>query len=392
VVARSLARGDPALLAETVSVLRIMSLSIPLIVLTSGLRGVLEAFGRFDLTNRIWIPTSLLNLLAPVVLLRAGSPLPVIVSALVLVRLAGTLLLGRYVLAVLPAMRAPRLCAGGIRSVLAFAGWVTVSNIPGPLFAQAERFFLGAFAALSAVAFFSTPADLLARVTVIPGAVLQVTFPVFAQAVGADADRAARMANRALLFIAAAVLPVLTVLVAVAPEAMRLWLGPAFGTQGARAGRVLAMGIYVNCMAWLPFSLVQSAGRADWTGKLHAIEIPIYLVLAAVLIRAAGIDGAVLANLLRATADGALVVWMAARVLGPSGRLGRRYAVLVGAGVVMMIGAAAPVSLALRLLWSATSMVVATGAAWRFLLDAEAREAFSSQAATAWARIRSVAP
>ena len=388
-LAATLAHGDVPLRTETASVLRILALSVPLVMLSSGLRGVLEAFGRFDLTSRVSIPITILNLVAPVVLLHLGASLLAIVAALVALRLVGTLLLLQSVVHVVPAMRALRLRAAGMRSVLAFGGWVTVSYLPGPLFEQAERYFLGSLAALSAVAFYSTPADVLTRVTVIPGAVLQVLFPVLAQAVQVDRDRAARLMNRALLFIAAAVLPVLAALVAIAPEALELWLGPEFAAHGARAGRMVALATFMNCLSWLAFSLVQSAGHASWTGKLRAIEIPLHLALAAALIHAAGVDGAALANLLRATVDGAVLVWMATRVLGRSGRVGRRYALLVAAGIVTLVGAAAPVSLALRLAWSAIALAVGGAVAWR-LLDAEAREALSSRVAAAWARVGNV--
>ena len=80
---------------------------------------------------------------------------------------------------------------------------------------------------------------------------------------------------------------------------------------------------------------------------------------------------------------------MATRVLGPSGRVGRLYLLLVGIGVVAMVGAAAPVPLALRLLWSVAALAAGGVAAWR-LLDPEAREALSSRAAAAWARFGSV--
>jgi O-antigen/teichoic acid export membrane protein len=389
-LAVSLAHGDAALRIETASALRILALSVPSVMLSSGLRGALEAFGRFDLTNRVNIPITLLNLILPAVLLHVGASLLGIVSALVLLRIVGTLLLLASVLHVLPAMRTPQLRVSGMHSVLAYGGWVTVSHIPGPLFAQAERYFLGSLAALSAVAFYSTPAEILSRVTVIPGAVIQVLFPVLAQALQRDPLRAARLANRALLLIGAAVLPLLTVLVAVAPEALELWLGPEFAAQGARAGRMIALATFMDCMAWHAFSIVQSAGLARWTGKLRAVEIPLYLGLSAFLIHRRGIEGAALASLIRATADGAVLVSMATRVLGSRGRVGRLYVLLVTIGAVAMAGAAAPWSLLPRLAWSALALGAASAAAWR-LLDREAREALSSRAAGAWARLGSVA-
>jgi O-antigen/teichoic acid export membrane protein len=387
-LAARLADGDAVLKAETAAALRVLALSLPLVMLSSGLRGVLEAFGRFDLTNRVSIPTTVLNLVLPAVLLPLGASLLDVVWALVGLRAAGTLALLHSVLHVLPAMRTPRLRVAGMGSVLAFGGWVTVSYLPAPLFAQTDRYLLGSVVALSAVAFYSTPADVLTRVTVIPGAVVQVMFPVLAQALRAEPARAARLAHRALLFIAAAVLPVLTVLVAVAPEALDLWLGPDFAAGGARAGRILAVVTFMNCLDWFAFTLVQSAGFASWTGKLRAAEIPLHLGVAALLVHAAGIEGAALAGLVRAAADGAILVLMASRALGRGGRFGRRYALLLGMGLVTLAGAAAPVPLGARLAWSVLALAAGGVAAWR-LLDAEAREGLSARAAAAWARVGS---
>lgn len=385
-LAGRLAHGDAALGAETAAALRVLALSVPAVMLSSGLRGILEAFGRFDLTNRVSIPVTLLNLALPAALLRlADASLLAIVWTLVLLRAVGTLALLWSVVAAVPAMRRPRLRAPGLRAVLAFGGWVTVSYLPGPLFAQAERYFLGAFAALSAVAFFSTPVDVLTRVTVIPGAVLQVLFPVLAQTIAHDPRRAALLGERALLVIAAAVLPALAVLVAVAPEALRLWVGPEFAAQSTGAARLVALATLMNSLDWLAFSVVQSAGHASWTGKLRALEVPLYLLVAAALIRARGVDGAALAVLLRSAVDGALLVWMATRVLGRGGRVGRLYALVVAMAAVTMAGASAPVALGLRLAWCGVALAGAAAVGWR-LLDREARGAVASRAAAAWAR------
>jgi O-antigen/teichoic acid export membrane protein len=390
-IASTLAHGDAAVRGETASTLRVLALSMPAVMLSSGLRGVLEAFGRFDLTNRVTIPTTLLNLALPAVLLRLGGSLLTIVSALVVLRGIATVLLLHHVLRVVPAMRRPRLRAAGMRGVLSFGGWVTISYLPGPLFAQAERYLLGSITGLSAVPFYSTPADLLTRVTVVPGAILQVLFPVLTQTLVVDRDRGARLANRAFLLIAAAVLPVLTLAVAVAPEALELWLGPTFAAQAARAGRVLALVTFMNCMDWLAFSIVQGAGLASWTGKLRAIEIPLYLVLVAAAIRAAGVDGVAVAALVRAAVDGAVLVFMATRVLGREGRAGRSFSALVACGVAAMAGAAAPLPIAARLAWAVAALAGAAAAGWR-LIDREARGAVSTRAAEAWARLGSASP
>jgi O-antigen/teichoic acid export membrane protein len=389
VLAGALARGDAALRGETAAALRILALSIPCVVVASGLRGILDAFGRFDLSNGVAIPIAILNLVAPVVLLRLGASLGGIVGALVALRLAGTLALLRLAVRTVPAMSPPHLDARGIRPVLAFAGWVTVSNLAGPLFIQAERYLLGLLGALSLVAFYATPADVLARVTVIPSAALQVLFPVLAQALQRDRARAARLAERGLLLIAAAILPVLTALVAFAPELLALWLGPEFAAHAARPARLLAVATFVNSMAWLPFSVVQSAGLARWTARLHLVEIPLYIALLVAAIHGGGIDGAALASLVRAAVDGAVVAGLASRAIGAGSRVGRRYAALVTAGLVAMTVAAAMPSLALRAAWAVLALATAAAIAWR-LLGPGVFGTLSTRAAEVRARLWSV--
>ena len=65
----------------------------------------------------------------------------------------------------------------------------------------------------------------------------------------------------------------------------------------------LAVGVFVNAVARLPFSVLQASGRPDVTAKLHLIELPAYLFALWALVRAFGIEGAAAAWTLRAGVD-----------------------------------------------------------------------------------------
>jgi hypothetical protein len=66
----------------------------------------------------------------------------------------------------------------------------------------------------------------------------------------------------------------------------------------------------------LPFALVQSAGRADITGKQHFLEMPFYLAAVLYLIVHFGIVGTAVAWLLRSASDCILLFLLADRVMG----------------------------------------------------------------------------
>src|ERR1700687_820360 len=375
---------ERSLLPETAQALRVLSVSVPLVLLSSGLQGILEAFSRFDLRNRISIPLAILNLLVPVVMLWFGATLPHLLVGLVLLRLAATILFLIASLQTLPSMRTLRFSRSGMRSVFSFGGWVTVSNATGPLFSQFERFCLGTFVTLPAVAFYSTPLDIYNRVTVFPGAALQVLFPVLAQSVVHEPDRASRLVSRGQLFILGTTFPVFLILTAVAPEALRLWLGVDFSNHASLVARLLAASVFVNCMAWLPFSVLQAAGRADLTGKLHLAEIPAHLALTMLFVRIGGVDGCALANLLRTAADAALIVWLATRGIPHGAGFARRFRAVSLGGGIAIFGAALPIPLWARLTWSACSIALVALAVWRWYLDNYERDAARNAIGLLW--------
>ncbi len=72
-----------------------------------------------------------------------------------------------------------------------------------------------------------------------------------------------------------------------------------------------------------PFVLVQGSGRADWTGKVHLGELPVYLAVFWILTQRFGIVGAALAWSLRTAVDLLLMMAMASKAL----RVGPRAAV-----------------------------------------------------------------
>jgi O-antigen/teichoic acid export membrane protein len=290
-------------------------------------------------------------------------------GGLVLLRLLSSVLFMIVSIKVLPSMRVLRFSRSGVRSVFSFGGWVTVSNAIGPLFAQFERFCLGTLATLAAVAFYSTPYDTLIRVTILPGAALNALFPALAQSIVHEPDRAPRLVSRGQLLVLGTAFPVFLLVTAIAPEALGLWLGAEFSEHASLPARLLAASIFVNCMAWVPFSLIQAAGRADLTAKLHLAETPGYLAITVLLVAIGGIDGCALANLLRSAVDAALVVWLARRVLPDAATILWRSSAIGLAGGLAMFGAALPIPLWARLAWSAFAIAAIVLGTWRWFLD-----------------------
>jgi O-antigen/teichoic acid export membrane protein len=58
---------------------------------------------------------------------------------------------------------------------------MTVSNVVSPLMVYVDRFLIGAFLSISAVAYYVTPHEVVTKLLVLPGAVAAVFFPAFSR-------------------------------------------------------------------------------------------------------------------------------------------------------------------------------------------------------------------
>jgi O-antigen/teichoic acid export membrane protein len=161
------------------------------------------------------------------------------------------------------------------RHLLGFGGWITISNIIGPMMVYFERFFVSALTGLAAVAYYTTPYEIISRVSIIPTAIADVMFPAFAMSLADDPSRARNLFLGAKMAQMSILMPIIGLIILFAPEGLRLWLGQQFSEQSTPVLRWLALGVFINSFSRLPFALLQAHHRPDLTAKLHMIELPL---------------------------------------------------------------------------------------------------------------------
>jgi O-antigen/teichoic acid export membrane protein len=336
VVAKGLSVPE-ALVVEATGSLWILAATLPLVTVTSGLTGILRAHQRFDHINRVRIPLGVANFVAPVLMLSITPSLIATTALLALSRAIAWFALTRLCRGYLPiTSRRPSISGARMRELIGFGGWLTVSNVVGPLMVYFDRFFVGALAGMTAVALYTTPYELITRLWIVPDALFGVVFTAFAMALAADGQHARALFGGASRALALTMSAPVGVIVLYAPEGLEHWLGPAFATESATVLRWLAVGVYINCFARLPFAALQAAGRPDLTAKLHLGELPVYLLALWTLTTAYGIVGTAAAWTLRIVVDTLLLYFMGFRKIATlRPELGRGLAVAVfgGAGL-----------------------------------------------------------
>ncbi|MBW6504969.1 oligosaccharide flippase family protein [bacterium] len=337
---------------ETTRTFYLLAVAVPLVISTTGLRGILEAHQRFDLSSALRASMGTFMFLGPLLVLPFSRNLFWITFVLVTGRIVAWGFYLLFCFRVLPGLRAhisPKLDM--VRPLLAFGGWMTVSNVISPLMTYLDRFLIGAMISMAAVAYYSTPWEIVTKFLVIPGAVVGVMFPAFSATYVQDRFRASQLYRRSLKYVFLSLFPLTLLVASFAKEGINLWLGAEFAVNGFRVMQLLAIGVLMNGIASIPFAFIQGVGRPDVTAKFHLAEAAVYLPSAWLLIRGYGVTGAALAWMLRAGVDALLLLLFADRLLGMESARDARPAIswLLIAAVLILIVALSPVTIRIPL-------------------------------------------
>jgi O-antigen/teichoic acid export membrane protein len=352
----------------------LVAISIPLLIISQGLRGVLEAKLKFNVINTINMPLSSMTFLGPFLLLAYSNNLVLAVAAVVLSRIAGGALYFRFCLKFAPEMQHGfRFSPRAVLPLLRFGSWMTVSNIVGPLMVYLDRFVIGAIASVTATAYYSAPYDLVSRLSFVPRAFAGVLFPAFATSSNRDPEKIAHLYVRGAKYVFLVLLPPIFLIVVFAPELLNLWLGPTFSHESAQVLRILALGVLANSVAYIPFALIQGFARADVTAKLHLAEAPFYLALLWWSVSTFGIEGAAAAWSLRVTADMVLLFLAARRIATGLTALLARVAAALAAACIVTMAVATLADPTIKFASAAAIVAVYLVISWHAVLSADER-------------------
>lgn len=304
---------------EAVNAVYAMALAMPFIVLTSGFRGILEAQHAFGTINLIRLPMGLFTFLGPlaVVLYGGGPRLDYIAWVLVAGRVMACVIHAYYAWRVLPKEHgALNWQADLLKPLCISGGWMTMSNIISPFMGYIDRFIIGGILSAAAVAYYATPQELVTKLWIIPSALTAVLFPTFAVQMMQRNQQSWLLFKQAVRWLYFLLLPITVVLVLFAHEILTWWVGLAFASNSAVLLQIFSLGIFINCIAHVPFTLIQSAGMPRLTALIHAVELPFFIVVLWWLTLKYGLIGAAAAWLLRMTIDTVLMFVVSIPLMG----------------------------------------------------------------------------
>jgi O-antigen/teichoic acid export membrane protein len=342
--------------------------AVPVVVLTAGLRGVLEAVQHFRLATAIRVPMGIFSYVGPAALLPFTHSLIPIIAVLAIGRVLACVAHFWACFHVLPGLRGDfGFHAPSVKPLFLFGGWMTVSNVLGPLMVTFDRFLIGSIISIAAVAYYSIPYEVVTKLWLISSALIGVLFPAFSATNAVDRARLVFLFKCGVKYIFIILLPLALALVIFAPEGLALWLGNDFARNSTSIARLLAVAVLVNSLAQVPFTHLQSIGRPDLTAKFHLLELPFYVVTLFFLARHWGITGVAIAWLLRVIIDTFLLFWFSFRMLPECRFIVTRLPLMIGGALALNLAVALIAGLAFKIIVACAVFLFAVPALWLWM-------------------------
>lgn len=296
---------SPALRQDAFCSLLIAALGIPLATISSGLRGALEAYEKFLVSNvaRIFLGVSIFAFPVFGVML-FGPSLVAVTAFLILARLASAVLYW-YFVCKLPC--GPIIGAvvdlANRRKLFVFGVWMTVSNLISPLLVSLDRFLISYLLGATVVAYYTVPFEFLVRMLILPGAIGATLLPRLAREFFVDRTAARAMLFKGVRATALMMFCVCALAAALAYPLMARFLSVEFAGRAINIVLLLSLGVFINGLAYMPYTALHALGYAKPTGILHICEFVIYVPVLYLMVKWFGLEGAAVAWVARASVD-----------------------------------------------------------------------------------------
>ena len=300
-----------SLRTDAVTAAVFFALAVPAITGASVPRAVLEARQRFRTVNLVRLPVGIGTFAVPIVLLPFTTSLALIAVTLAGIRYWAWWRYHVLAAAEFPALQTARAARARVPGLLRAGAWITVSNVVSPLMTVADRFLIGSLVSVSAVALYAVPWEAITKLWIVPGSLTMILFPAAARLSAAASADIAPLYAVSVRLITLVVVPLCAVVALFAAPLLHLVTGGAYPETSATVLRLLAVGVAANCIAAIPFTVLQATGHARWAALANLAEVIPYLGVLWLLVRAYGITGAAAAWSARTIIDAALLMWRA---------------------------------------------------------------------------------
>lgn len=360
---------------ETIQVICNLTIIIPILISSSVLLNFLAAYQRFDLISYVRGPIGLFTFIGPALVLQATSNMVYVCGILIVIKSFEFIGFSLCCIKVNPAiLNRIYFDYSRIRILLSNGGWITISNTVGATMNYVDRFLIGSMISINSVAYYATPCELVTRLMILPSALVGVLFPAFCATYSNERQRTIMLFNKGLKYTLILVFPFIFVIVTLAFEVLDIWLGSELAINSTRVLQWLTIGALINSLSYIPFALVQAAGRLDFTGKLYLIEMPFYVLIIYLLVSIMGIEGAAIAWVIRVSVDTLILIIKSQKLLSSNSSFKILIIPILILIVFLLISAVLPFAIGLKIAYVFMGLLTYLIISWLLIFDAKERK------------------
>lgn len=300
---------------ETLNSLYIIALSVPIIALTSSLKAITIAYQKFFFINIQRLLLSSIMFLSPLIIIFFSNSLTPIISLLFIGRIIIFISYIKYTNKIITYLiKNVKIKIYLLKQILKFGGWLTITNIIGPVMVYLDRVIMGIWIPVKSVTYYSSVHEVVTKILILPGSIMNVIFPAFSYTYAKNPNKSLNLLRKSIISIFILLFPILFFFITFTKEILSTWLGNDFLINSSLIMQILLIGIFFNSIAQIYFFFIQGIGKPNITAIIHIIELPIYLFFLWYLIQKYGIKGAAFVWTFRVVLD-TVVLMLATSIL-----------------------------------------------------------------------------
>lgn len=280
-------------------------LSVPFIIMTSGLRAILEGLEQFNIVNYLRVPMMAYNYLLPAIVIMLGSQNMLTIATLLLAGRIVFLLLHYSFVSKNVNINFSHFRLNKIKytlKVLSRIKWLTVIATLSPLIGSFDRWIVNSLTSAKEIGFYATPYEIVSRLGIIPSALVAVMIPAILATKDVNKNRLTQSIQYLdkTIFI---MLPITSFFSLFSYEFLSHWMNVDFANTSFVYLTVFSSGIFLNSLAGVPINYLMSTGSESIVAKNYIYQMLIYPILLYIAVNQWGPLGACVAWFLRIFID-----------------------------------------------------------------------------------------
>lgn len=288
----------------------LLALSISIVIVGSGFRGILEGVQKFGVTSFVRLGFGLTTFIAPLFVLGSIPRIDHIIGIILVARAVGTLIMAFSCSTYLLKVRGSHVRSWiELRQMMVTGGWMTLSNIASALMLYIDRFFIAGSTFAPRLALYTTPYEVVTKLFIIPSALSSVLFPQIAST-ELQSNARAKLLTMVSAAILASITPLIALIMLFAEEILGWWVSLEFADDSSLVLRILSIGVLVNCSAQIFQIYLLGWGRAAWIAWAHCVELCVFLPIFYFMIKFFGLEGAAWSWTARVVIDSIAMAFM----------------------------------------------------------------------------------